>query len=51
MMAIGAALVFAGYSIGILGYCWVRGYDVTFKQLWADTWPGSSAKKTTTAVA
>lgn len=38
MVAIGMALVWAGYSIGIWGYCLVNGYDVTFTSLFGTTW-------------
>lgn len=40
MVPIGMAMVFAGYTVGIWGYCLVRGYNVTFTQLFATTWPG-----------
>lgn len=40
MIAIGLGLAWAGYAAGIWGYCLVRGYDVTFRQCFAATWPG-----------
>jgi hypothetical protein len=43
MIAIGVALCWAGYTAGILGYCWVRGYDVGVMQLFKPVWPGTAA--------
>lgn len=40
MVAIGMALVFAGYAVGIWGYTLVRGYDVSFGNVFAMAWPG-----------
>jgi hypothetical protein len=40
MVAIGMGLVFAGYAVGIWGYCLVRGYDVSFANVFAPQWPG-----------
>jgi hypothetical protein len=42
MLAVGLALVWAGYTIGLYGYILVKGYDVSFKQLFvgpATAWP------------
>ena len=39
-------LVFFAYAAGMWGYCLVRGYDVTFAQVFAPAWPGATAKKT-----
>lgn len=38
MVAIGMALVWGGYTIGIWGYCLVNGYDVTFTSLFGTKW-------------
>lgn len=38
MVAIGMALVWGGYTIGIWGYCLVNGYDVTFQSLFGTQW-------------
>jgi hypothetical protein len=38
------ALLWGGYTIGLWGYCLVRGYDVTFPQLFAMQWPKSTQK-------
>jgi hypothetical protein len=40
MVAIGMALVWAGYAVTIWGYCLVRGYDVSFMNVFATAWPG-----------
>jgi hypothetical protein len=42
MIPVGVALVFGGYTVGIWGYCLVKGYDVGFRQLFASTWPGAA---------
>lgn len=44
MIPIGLGMVWAGYTIGIWGYCLVRGYDVPFMKLFSGTWPGAAAK-------
>ena len=41
MTAIGMGLAFAAYTLGMWGYCLVRGYNVPFASLFAQTWPGS----------
>lgn len=38
--AAGIGIIFAGYTIGLWGYCLLRSYDVTFPQLFKQTWPG-----------
>jgi hypothetical protein len=40
MVPIGMALAWAGYTLGMWGYCLVRGYNVTFMQLFGSSWPG-----------
>lgn len=40
MIPIGLALGWAGYAVGIWGYCLIRGYDVTFTDIFKTTWPG-----------
>lgn len=42
MVAVGMALIWAGYTVGILGWLWVGGYDVTFGNLFAMKWPGGT---------
>jgi hypothetical protein len=41
MVAIGLALAWGSYTVGIWGYCLVRGYDVGFTQLFGAAWPVS----------
>lgn len=36
-------MVFAGYALGMWGYCLVRGYDVSFLNVFATRWPGGGA--------
>jgi hypothetical protein len=43
MVAIGVMLVWAGYTVGLWGYCLVQGYDVQFSGLFAKSWPGPAA--------
>lgn len=45
MIVIGLASVFLGYTIGIWGYCLVRGYNVPFMALFKGVWPGATATK------
>jgi hypothetical protein len=47
MMAVAVGVAFLGYSVGVWGYCLVRGYDVTFGALWKTTWPGPAAPAST----
>lgn len=43
MAALAIGLVFIGYAIGLQGYCLIKGYDVTPKQLWSPIWPPGAA--------
>lgn len=46
MAGLGMALAYLGYSFGLWGYCLVKGYNVTLKDLFGKTWPpGSAADK------
>jgi hypothetical protein len=47
VIAIGVAVLFAGYTVGIWGYCLTQSYDVTFPQLFKSTWPGAAAPQIT----
>jgi len=38
VVAIGMALVWGGYYLGLWGYCLVNGYDVTFGSLAGTKW-------------
>lgn len=40
MIVIGVGLVFIGYAAGMYGYVLVRGYDVSFRNLFDAQWPG-----------
>lgn len=40
MVAVGMALVWGGYTFGIWGYCLLKGYDVTFTEMFSSSWPG-----------
>lgn len=42
MAGIGIGLLLVGYATGLYGYCLIRGYDVTPKQLFSSTWPPPS---------
>jgi hypothetical protein len=46
MTAIGMGVAFAAYTIGMWGYCLIRGYNVTFTSLFKQTWPGVQANET-----
>ena len=53
MIPIGLGLAWAGYTLGIWGYCLVRDYNVPFTGLFRTTWPGAtgSAPGTVSAAA
>lgn len=40
MMAVALAVAWAGYAVGMWGYCLVRGYDVPFSGVLKPVWPG-----------
>lgn len=42
MAGIGIAIIWVGYTFGLYGYCLVRGYNVTVKQLLSTSWPPST---------
>jgi len=46
MTGIGIALAFIGYSAGLYGYCLLRGYNITPKDLFSTTWPPKSVGNT-----
>lgn len=39
MVAIGMGILVLAYSVGLYGYCLIRGYNITPKQLFSSTWP------------
>ena len=39
MIVIGIAMAWAGYTVGLWGYCLVQGYDVPFSAMFHTTWP------------
>jgi hypothetical protein len=39
MAAIGIATIYVGYSLGLWGYCLIKGYNVGLKELFMPTWP------------
>jgi hypothetical protein len=43
VIAVGVLGLWAGYSVGIWGYCLVRGYDVPFTAVFKPVWPGGPA--------
>jgi len=46
VIPIGMGLAFGAYCLGIFGYCMTRGYNVTFPQMFAQTWPGAQVNAT-----
>jgi hypothetical protein len=42
MVIIGMVGVWAAYTVGIWGYCLVKGYDVTFPSLFKTTWTSAA---------
>lgn len=49
MVPIGMGIIWAGYTLGIYGYCLVKDYDVQFPALFKATWPGSQVNQTAPA--
>jgi hypothetical protein len=49
VIAIGYGIFWAGYTLGIWGYCLVKSYDVPFTALFASSWPGAQAAETAPA--
>lgn len=43
-------LAFAAYTLGIWGYCLVRGYNVPFTSMFGQTWPGTQISGSATLV-
>lgn len=43
MIGLAFAVIWAGYAAALYGWCLIRGYDVTVKQLVSTTWPPVSA--------
>jgi hypothetical protein len=41
MIVIGMGMAWVGYTVGIWGYCLVRGYNVKFTDLVKPVWPGT----------
>ena len=39
-------LAFGAYSLGLWGYCLIRGYNVPFTSMFAQAWPGAQAAAT-----
>ena len=44
MVAVAFGLLWGGYSVGIWGFCLVRGYDVSFRDCFRMTWPGATTQ-------
>jgi hypothetical protein len=40
------ALAFGAYTLGMWGYCLVRGYNVPFTSMFGVTWPGAQSNTT-----
>ncbi len=45
MAALGLGIFWAGYYLGMWGYCLVRGYNVPFTSMMGATWPGGGKAK------
>lgn len=50
MVAIGVGLIFGAYAVGMYGYCLVRGYDVSFRDLFRGSWQGAQSQAPSKAV-
>jgi hypothetical protein len=49
MTGIGMGLAFGGYTLALWGYCLIRGYNVPFKSMFGQTWPGQQNQITGSA--
>lgn len=50
MFALGIGVLYLGYSVTLYGYILIKGYDISFKQMFVGEWPpgaGSSAPTAT----
>lgn len=43
MIAIGIGLAYGAYTLGLWGYCLVRGYDVPFTYMFGQTWKSTAS--------
>ena len=51
MFALGMGTLFIGYTVGLYGYILIKGYNVSFKQMFVGSWPpGAPSGKGTPAV-
>lgn len=50
MVVIGMGLMFGSYAIGMYGYCLIRGYDVSFRDLFRGAWQGTQSQAPSAAV-
>jgi hypothetical protein len=48
MTPIGIGITLISYTVGVWGYCLVRGYNVKFTQLFATTWPAAGSSSSAT---
>jgi hypothetical protein len=39
---IGIGLAFGAYTLGLWGYCLIRGYNVPFTSMFGQTWPAAA---------
>lgn len=51
MVGVGLGLVWAGYTAALYGYCLIRGYNVSPKQMFTTWWPPVSPDKSPAAFA
>jgi hypothetical protein len=33
VIALGFGIIWVGYAVGMTGYCWVKGYDLSFREI------------------
>lgn len=45
MAGLGIGLMWGAYTLGLYGYCLIKGYDITLLQLLKPTWPPVSTIK------
>lgn len=44
MFALGLGTLFVGYTVGMYGYILIKGYNISFKQMFVGSWPPGAPK-------
>lgn len=44
MLALGMGLLFVGYTVSLYGYILIKGYDISFAQMFGSNWPPTAVQ-------